>query len=77
MLVFKGEHAPQVEQGLKEKDFPGQFHPVKTTEDFDTLLETADISEGVALFKGSRSAHMEELLEAYLARHRTGHGGAR
>jgi len=76
-LFFKGEHAPQVEQGLKREGFTGKFYPVKTADDFDTFLETTDISEGVALFKGSRSAHMEELLEAYLARHRTGHGGAR
>jgi len=72
-LFFKGEHAPQVERGLRQEGFSGEFYPVNAAEDFDALLGAVDIAEGVALFKGSRSARMEELLEAYLARH----GGAR
>jgi len=72
-LFFKGEHAAQVEQGLKHEGFAGEFRQVKSADDFTALLKNLDIPEGVVLFKGSRKAGMEEFLEAWLAEH----GGAR
>ena len=67
VVFFKGGQAAQVERGLAEGGFTGEFHPVETPEDFTERARAMGLGRGTVLFKGSRSSRMEEFLEHFRA----------
>jgi UDP-N-acetylmuramoyl-tripeptide--D-alanyl-D-alanine ligase len=72
VVFFKGGKAPHVARGLKSGGFKGDFHPVETPEDFAGKVEEMDVPQGAVLFKGSRSQHMEDFLDRFMAKLREG-----
>lgn len=72
MVFFRGGQAGRVEAGLKRGGFRGRFAPVASPEEFEAQLETLGLTGGLALFKGSRAQHMEDFLDAFLAKLRQG-----
>jgi UDP-N-acetylmuramoyl-tripeptide--D-alanyl-D-alanine ligase len=68
VVFFKGDKASQVERGLKQGGFKGDFHPVESPEDFAGKVENMDVSGGTVLFKGSRSQRMEDFLDRFKAK---------
>lgn len=64
-FFWKGGMRYSVKRGLDAAGFTGDFYPVGGGQDFSLLLEELSLAAGVVLFKGSRSNHLERLVDVF------------
>jgi len=66
-VIWKGGHGEAVAKGLHEAGYAGSFTHVADAASFTAAVMALGIHSGVALFKGSRSNQLEELVAAFTA----------
>ena len=70
-IFWKGGHREAVRSGLEREQYPGEFIPVDSPEEFCRAFALLDLGGGIALFKGSRSHRLETFVTAFEHRERT------
>lgn len=64
-VFWKGGHGEDVKNGLVQGNYQKEFYPVGGGQDFSLLLEELELDHGLVLFKGSRSNHIERLVDIF------------
>jgi UDP-N-acetylmuramoyl-tripeptide--D-alanyl-D-alanine ligase len=64
-VFWRGGQADSIQAGLDAEGFRYPFIPISSPDEFIREFKCLNISEGIVLFKGSRSNRMEEMLAAF------------
>ena len=65
IVFWKGDRLSNLRNGLATAGYNGELYPVHTGKEFAAALQGLNLTSGVILFKGSRSNHLEELLDIF------------
>ncbi|MDL2266489.1 UDP-N-acetylmuramoyl-tripeptide--D-alanyl-D-alanine ligase [Desulfovibrio sp. OttesenSCG-928-G15] len=67
-VFWKGGQHEAVKRGLHKQGYKGLFNQVEGPEDFTRLLDEIPLPRALVLFKGSRSNHLEQLVDVFKAK---------